>query len=402
MNEEIRFYMKVRLPDGSYTNGKIDYNHHPELLGILPSFTRGTRVLDIAANDGFWSFWAEDAGAKDVLAIDVDSFENYDWGYDGYSDMILPNLDSSTHASQWTNSGAGFWYLHKIYNSRVKREKLSVYGLKPEKHGVFDLIFMYGLLYHLRHPLLALDTVRRVCSGVLILETHVVNSFKNIPASLFYWDDVFQSHTNWTGPTESSIVAWAKSAGFPHIFSRIMNPKSAYTRGIFVCCINDDWYDKFAKNKDLIYYNEKRLQEIKNKTKNLLKNNENQEEGDAKIAEIYFKHGQELLNLGEGQKAIVTLSKALHFNENIPLYHVWIARAYKECKEILSALSSLEKALELNPGSTELHMIANTFVSLNCLERAVDVFEMALVLAPNDAKLQSNYSRVLKKVGQCE
>src|SRR3546814_3424311 len=55
--------------------------------------------------------------------------------------------------------------------------------------GLFDLIFNFGLLYHLRHPLLALDKTRAVCRGAMILETHVVNAFGNLPASLFYRRD---------------------------------------------------------------------------------------------------------------------------------------------------------------------------------------------------------------------
>src|SRR3546814_2184199 len=74
--------------------------------------------------------------------------------------------------------------------------------------GLFDLIFNFGLLYHLRHPLLALDKTRAVCRGAMILETHVVNAFGNLPASLFYRRDELVTSTNWTGPNDSAVVNW--------------------------------------------------------------------------------------------------------------------------------------------------------------------------------------------------
>ena len=74
------FYMKVPLPDGSYTDGRVDYTGFPARLGLDKLDLTGARVLDVACNDGFWSFWAEQQGAEDVFARDVDSFEGYDWG----------------------------------------------------------------------------------------------------------------------------------------------------------------------------------------------------------------------------------------------------------------------------------------------------------------------------------
>src|SRR3546814_16211129 len=75
--------MKVPLPDGTFSNGLIDYNHVPKELGIHDLDLSGKRVLDIAANDGFWTLWAESRGAEDLLAIDMHGIKEYDWGWDG-------------------------------------------------------------------------------------------------------------------------------------------------------------------------------------------------------------------------------------------------------------------------------------------------------------------------------
>ncbi len=232
------FHMNVQLPDGTFTGGPSDFTKHPEYLGLTSVSLAGKRVLDIAANDGFWSFWAEKAGASDVLATDVENYSRYDWGFDG------PAESSSDWGQQ--NKDEGFWYLHRLFQSKVRREPVSVYELSPEQHGAFDLVFMFGLLYHLRHPLLALDRVRRVCSGVLILETHVICSASIIPMSFFYMDDVFCAPTNWTGPTEAAIVHWLFSAGFTHIYTGRGRERGPHDRQIFIACVNDGWHSVFA------------------------------------------------------------------------------------------------------------------------------------------------------------
>lgn len=114
----------------------------------------------------------------------------------------------------------GFWRLHKQLDSKVRREACSVYDLSPEQHGQFDAVFLYGLLYHLRHPLLSFDRIRALCQGFLVVETHVVTTQSDLPAMLFYEDDVLaDAITNWTGPTGSCVVHWLRSAGFPQVFA---------------------------------------------------------------------------------------------------------------------------------------------------------------------------------------
>src|SRR3546814_13626686 len=111
--------MKVPLPDGTFSNGLIDYNHVPKELGIHDLDLSGKRVLDIAANDGFWTFWAESRGAEDLLAIDIDGFKEYDWGWDGSPDDF--NTEGGT--SNWTDAGDGF----RTDERRVGKEGVSTF-----------------------------------------------------------------------------------------------------------------------------------------------------------------------------------------------------------------------------------------------------------------------------------
>lgn len=267
MSEDLKFYMRIPLPDGTFTDGSIDYNHLPHQLGLDRIDLTGCRALDIAANDGFWSFWAERAGSRDVLAIDVDGFEGYDWGHAGPPAGFTAPQDAP---SQWREAGAGFWHIHRLWQSRVRRERMSIYDLDPAQVGVFDVVFNFGLVYHLRHPLLALDTTRRVCRGAMIVETHLINAFDDLPAMIFYRRNELQTVTNWSGPTEAIVVNWLIDAGYPFVFSNRTNRAAPYSRRIFVACIDETWRRRFVDNPNLVEFDSRYHDRVFARTRELL------------------------------------------------------------------------------------------------------------------------------------
>jgi len=107
---------------------------------------RGKRVLDVGTRDGFFAFECERLGAE-VVAVD-------------YADMDL----------------TGFGAARKIYGSRVEYVQANVYDLDPGRLGTFDVVLFLGVLYHLRHPLLALDRLRPLCRELLIVESLVCDA----------------------------------------------------------------------------------------------------------------------------------------------------------------------------------------------------------------------------------
>jgi tRNA (mo5U34)-methyltransferase len=113
-----------------------------ELFGFLelPDL-RGKRVLDLGTRDGFFAFECERQGAE-VVAVD-------------YAGM----------------DATGFGAARRIYGSQVKYLQANVYDLTPQQLGTFDVVLFLGLLYHLRHPLLALDRARALCRGLFIVES---------------------------------------------------------------------------------------------------------------------------------------------------------------------------------------------------------------------------------------
>src|SRR3954467_14867196 len=108
----------------------------------IPADLSGKSVLDIGCNAGFYSLEMKRRGAERVLGID---------SHDGY-------LAQARFAAE-------------VEGADIEFRNLSVYEL--DKLGEqFDWVIFMGVLYHLRHPLLALDTLHdTVVKDLLIFQS---------------------------------------------------------------------------------------------------------------------------------------------------------------------------------------------------------------------------------------
>jgi len=155
----------------------------------LPENMSGLRVLDIGANNGFFSIEASKRGAK-VVAIDK-------WRDDGAAPRA--QFDLACRAT----------------GANVEAHDLDVYDLSPDKFGVFDATFFLGVLYHLKHPILALEKVASVTKGTMILETHIDALDLDYPAAAYYTgSQINYDPTNYWGPNPLAVEAWGMEAGF--------------------------------------------------------------------------------------------------------------------------------------------------------------------------------------------
>ena len=101
----------------------------------IPADLSGRSVLDIGCNAGFYSMEMKRRGAVRVLGIDFD--EDY--------------LRQARFAAE-------------VEGLDIEFRKLSVYDVGALGES-FDLVLFIGVLYHLRHPLLALDLSSRTCDA---------------------------------------------------------------------------------------------------------------------------------------------------------------------------------------------------------------------------------------------
>ena len=157
----MQWYHSIELAPGNVTPGWFDLRGVPERLP-LPASLRGRRALDVGTFDGFWAFELERRGAEEVIAVDLLDPTRWDWPAAAPA-AVLESLAARKRG------GEGFLVARDALKSSVVRMERSIYELDPDEIGEFDLVYVGSLLLHLRDPVRALEQVRRVCRGVLLV-----------------------------------------------------------------------------------------------------------------------------------------------------------------------------------------------------------------------------------------
>ena len=202
----VNWYHTIDLGNGVVTPG-MD-NTRDRLPGIqMPEDLTGKSVLDIGAWDGFFSFEAERRGASRVLAVDSFCWHGEGWG-----------------------TKDGFNCARRILNSRVEDLEIEVLDLSTETVGIFDVVLFLSVLYHMKHPLLALERVASVCRSHLILGTRLDLADIHRPAAAFYpGAELNADPTNWWGLNSPAVKAMLQTVGFGRaemVYSCLAAPES--------------------------------------------------------------------------------------------------------------------------------------------------------------------------------
>jgi tRNA (mo5U34)-methyltransferase len=174
------------------------------LKNVIPQDITGWSVLDIGCNGGFYSIEMKKRGARRVVGIDSDS------AYLAQAKLAADLCDVD-----------------------VELIEMSVYDVAALKEK-FDLVLFMGVLYHLRHPLLALDllaehvvrdhllfqSLQRGSPAIAPLEPDYPFSEESIFNAkgfpLLHFVEASYSHdpTNWWIPNRACVEAMLRSAGF--------------------------------------------------------------------------------------------------------------------------------------------------------------------------------------------
>ncbi|MCP4659634.1 MAG: DUF1698 domain-containing protein [bacterium] len=159
VENESYWFQKIELDPDLITPGWSDPRNEKLPWFALPEDCSELRVLDIGCAEGFFSFEAERRGAREVVAID-----------------------------SFPESVRRFNICRAALGSRATAYLCNVYDLDPRSFGTFDLVLFYGVLYHLRHPLLALEKILSVCTGSLRLQTAIYEdpAVSEIPMAKFH------------------------------------------------------------------------------------------------------------------------------------------------------------------------------------------------------------------------
>jgi tRNA (mo5U34)-methyltransferase len=202
------WFHNLHLPDGSETAPDHPLGDFPafkwrEIAPHVPADLTGARALDIGCNAGFYSFELAARGAS-VLAIDVD--EHY--------------LRQARWAARQLDP-----------HGRVDFRRMAVYDLADLAER-FDVVLFLGVLYHLRHPLLALDIVAERVRGRLFLQTLTMPgkapadppadlpiderealTAPGWPRAAFIERHLAGDPTNWWTPDDACVRAMVRSGG---------------------------------------------------------------------------------------------------------------------------------------------------------------------------------------------
>jgi tRNA (mo5U34)-methyltransferase len=183
-------YHSIELPDGSVLPGLQTIDHLRWRIGHfgLPMDLRGKRVLDVGAWDGWFSFECERRGA-DVVAVDCVA------------------LDTFIEAKE-------------LIGSRVEYLTLDVDELSVRRLGRFDIVLFFGVLYHLRHPLLGLEKAVELSTDLALIESFVIEGEnRQIPSVMEFYErgELGGQIDNWWGPSSECLVGMCRSAGFAQV-----------------------------------------------------------------------------------------------------------------------------------------------------------------------------------------
>jgi len=191
--ESIKWFHSIDLGNGIVTPGFKPMKDELKQLQ-MPADLTGKKVLDIGAWDGFYSFEAEKRGASLVVALDYPVWSGLTW------------VESKKKS---------FDLARKVLDSKVEDVTMDVYDMSPENLGTFDLVLFMGVIYHLKHPLLALEKVASVCRDMLILESYVDVLRSQKPVMVFYPEDECHGDpSNWFGINPVCMEAMLKTVGF--------------------------------------------------------------------------------------------------------------------------------------------------------------------------------------------
>jgi tRNA (mo5U34)-methyltransferase len=202
------WFHNLHLPSGHQTAPDHPLGDFPrikwwELCASLPEDLSGWRALDVGCNAGFYSVALAKRGAT-VVGLDVD--EHY------------------LRQARWATEQFGL-------SAQITFERGQVYDLARRAER-FDLVLFLGVLYHLRHPLLALDLLAEKTDRLLVLQTLTMpgddepRTSKNVPFDeretllepgwphmAFVEHRLADDPTNWWAPNAPAVEAMLRSSG---------------------------------------------------------------------------------------------------------------------------------------------------------------------------------------------
>ena len=221
------WYHSFYFDNGFVQRGEYDIGLDVESYGF-PADMAGMSVLDVGTGSGWFATHFEQLGAE-VTTVDIRGLCDWDiFGRAGYPDIATEKANpdlilSDGRAVYYSPAGNGFWVMREILGLKARFVNARIYDICPELFGgdKFDLVFLGGLLMHLRDPIGALMAIRSVCGSRLIANSCEPPSGlgdEQPPRMQLHgkMGDVWD-RTSWWIPNRTCLVEWFRGAGFSNI-----------------------------------------------------------------------------------------------------------------------------------------------------------------------------------------
>lgn len=188
----------------------------------------------------------------DLAAFDTSTTVHFNESRRDFLETFLPGLVSRHHVETAVDVGCGFGffssYLQRIgltltavdaraenveeCKKRMPEIEFATWDVEDPgitSLGPRDLVFCFGLLYHLENPLLGLRHLARLTGKVLLIET-VISPGNSTTAELYEEDPREDQGLNYIAliPTESWFIKALYRVGFPFVYATRELPHHAY------------------------------------------------------------------------------------------------------------------------------------------------------------------------------
>ena len=176
----------------------------------VPESVKDKTVLDIGCNSGYFGSQFKQRGASRVVGIDVQA-------------SVLAQARFMTH---WTNTP-------------IELYEMSAYDV-DRLNSTFDIVVFVGVLYHLKHPLYALEKIAALCKDTMYFQSVIRGPREDFdPAEdydsreekaftepayprMYFVEKKFNGDsTNWWLATRSCLKAMLRTVGFTRIYDTV-------------------------------------------------------------------------------------------------------------------------------------------------------------------------------------
>ncbi len=150
------WFYRFELPDGrvtrSYNNGQLDAAHETRLqmMNVMLDWTwpgglQGLRALDLGCHQGYFAAELAQRGCSEVLGIDA-------------RQGLVDDANRIARALALEN---------------MRAEQSDIHAVDTGALGRFDIVLLFGLIYHLENPIGALRVASALTGRLCLIETQV-------------------------------------------------------------------------------------------------------------------------------------------------------------------------------------------------------------------------------------